>query len=296
MKLSRFSIRAAMMGALLCVGLAAVSCDARAAGPTLRVCTGEPSLRYFKTAGELAGQLRGIANFDIKPSSGSVDNLRKLASGDCDAAIVQSDAFIDYAATTPNASLKFEDVGELYGEYAQLLCNRGAGIGSVGDLAKKPETKVAIGPAGSGSATTWNALTAKVPAYNKVNTIPVPGDLALTRVVKGADAQCLLVVSGLNTDFMKKANDQGQGKLVLVPFDDGAFAKVKDGNGHDVYGFAKIPGGTYKNLQDGMFSTTVSTIKVGAEFVILTDWYEKNQAVYGDLSSAVLKMGQRYAN
>lgn len=289
----------------LSTGLAAItlasasislSVPARAEAPTLRVCTGDPSLRYFKTAGELAEQMRGVVKFDVKPSAGSLDNLRKMASGDCDAAIVQSDAYLGYAATTPNAALKFEDVGGLYQEDAQLLCNKDAGIGSISDLAKKPQTKVAIGPAGGGTALTWDAIAAKVPAYNKVNTVPLPGDLALTRVMKGQDAQCLLVVSGLNTPFMKKANDLSGGKVGLVAFDDAAFDKVKDPLGHDVYSFVSIPGDAYPNLSpSGMLwgKKPIPTIAVSAEFVISTEWYEKNQAAYGDLSTAVLKMGKR---
>lgn len=264
-----------------------------ASPPTLRVCTGSPNLKYYRTAGLLAEQLRGVLNLDIQPSNGSLDNLHKLSSEECDAALVQSDAFYVFSDTTPNASLRLENVGPIYQEYAQLLCNRDSPIWKITDLQNYPETKVAIGPVGSGTATTWYALTNKSKEYNKVNTIPLSGDLALTRIIGGRDAQCLLVVSGLNTDFMKKANDLGAGKLHLVPFDDKAFGKIKDSTNKNLYEYEDIPSGTYPNLQDGFFSSSVSTIAVKAEFVITTSWYEINQEKYGDLSTAVLRMGQQ---
>lgn len=267
--------------------------SAYSADSTLRVCTGNPQLKYFKTANALAEQLRGVVSLDIKESQGSLDNLRKMSSGDCDAALVQSDSYLVYADTTPNASLKFEDVGPIYLEYAQLLCNRDSGVGKISDLKGRNDVKVAIGPAGGGTATTWYALTNKSPDYNKVNTVPLNAELALTRIIGGHDAQCLLVVSGLGTDFMKKADTLGKGKLQLVPFDDAAFGKITDGNNKPVYEYASIPGGTYYDLQYGTFSTAVSTIAVRAEFVILSSWYDANSAKYGDLSTAVLRMGQQ---
>ena len=300
MRLFTFTLRSMLVGSLLASAtMTTVNLAHAGSAPTLRVCSGDPKLRYFKTASDLGEQLRGVVSFDVKPSSGSLDNLRKMASGECDAAIVQSDAYLGYAASTPNASLKFEDVGTLYAEDAQLLCNKSAGIGSLEELRGKPSTKVAIGPVGSGTALTWDALAAKVPAYNKVNTVPLDQALALTRVINGQDAQCLLVVSGLNTAFMKKANDLGNGKIGLVPFNDDAFGKVKDPLGHDVYANVDIPSDAYPNLSPSgtlWGRKPIPTIAVSAKFVLATDWYEKNQATYDDLSTAVNKMGQRLAN
>lgn len=261
--------------------------------PSLRICTGKPDLKYNRTGAAIGEQLRGIIDITLVPSIGSTDNLRKIADGKCDAAIIQSDAYYVYTEQNAEASLKLEDVGPLYLEYAHLLCNRESGINKISDLKSHPTTKVAIGEPTSGTATTWYALTAKDPEYNKVASVPLSGNLALTRIIGGRDAQCMLSVVGLDSQFMKQANELGDKKLQLVSFDDNAFGALKDGMDKPLYEYASIPGGTYYNLQYGMFSTAISTIAVRAEFVVTTEWYNKNSGSYGDLSTAILRMGQQ---
>lgn len=260
--------------------------------PTLNVCTGNPKLRYAKTAVDLAKQLNGALNFNIVYTAGSMENLRKIKSGECDAALVQSDAYYAYTSDAPDAQLKFEDVGTLYAEQVQLLCNVNAGINTFSDLKTKPETKVAIGQVGSGTAMTWYALT-KNPDYGKVNSIPLSGALALTRIINGRDAQCLLVVASYDTDFMKSANELGAGKINIEPIEDSSFLTMKDDMGHPLYVKSTIPNGTYNNIQTGWLNNEVSTIAVRAEFILSTKWYNDHQDVYSDLSTAVLRLGQQ---
>ena len=92
---------------------------------------------------------------------------------------------------------------------------------------------------------------------------------------------------------MKNANELGAGKLVLASFDDKSFVSLRDDTGKVLYAYKYIPGATYPNLQDGMFSTAVSTIAVRAEFILSSNWYNQNPAVYGDLSTVILRMGHQ---
>ena len=259
----------------------------------MNLCTGISGFLYAKVGAELAEQLKGTIDVTLIPSTGSVDNFRLMHEGKCDALLGQSDAYYVYNATNPNAAMKFEDVGPLYFEYGQLLCNRESGIKSISGLKKRADAKIAIGPPGSGSQTTWYALTDKNKDLGKIQSIPLDGELALTRIITGREAQCLFAVSGLNTKFMKKANEVGAGKLVLASFDDQSFVSVNDDTGKSLYVYKSIPGGTYPNLQDGMFSSAVSTIAVRAEFILSSDWYARNPAVYGDLSTVILRMGHQ---
>ncbi len=279
------------MGAVAYDAMAQTRPAARTNQPEMRLCTGSPSLRYYRTGTLISEQLRGIVNVNIQPTSGSLDNLAKVMGGECDAALVQSDSFLAFQDQTPNASLRVENVGPIYLEYVHLLCNRESGISKISDLRNNERVRVAVGAPRSGVQATWFALVAKSQAYARVNTVPLAGDLALTRVINGRDAQCMLVVSGIGTEFMKKANELGKGRLVLVRFDDSAFKGITDANGRRIYEEASIPSGTYSNLQDGWFSSAVPTVAVRAEFILSMDWYERNQTTYGDLSTVVGRMG-----
>lgn len=274
--------------------LSILMCGSALADSTkLKMCTGSPKLRYFKTGVEIGQQLNGMMDIDVVATKGSLENLKKLKANECDAALVQSDAYYQYLADSPDAALKIEDVGPIYDEQVNFLCNREAGISSFADLKTHPSTKVAIGPQGSGTATTWYALTSRVPAYGKVISLPVSGDLALTRVINGRDAQCMMVVAGLNSEFMKSVNNLGKGKLVLVPVYDKEFLDMKDSLDKKLYETSEIPSGTYDNLQDGIFSSSVSTLAVRAEFIVLSSWYNDHTDSYSDLSTAVLRLGQQ---
>ena len=263
------------------------------AADTLRICSGNPKLRYAKTAVQIAQQLNGMITSDVIVTKGSMENLRKLKVNECDAALIQSDSYFQYSADNPDAQLKFEDVGPIYDENIQFICNRDIGISKFTDLKTHPDIKVAIGPVGSGTATTWYAFSTRVPEYGKVASLPISGDLALTRVIGGRDAQCMMVVSGLNTEFMKSVNELGKGKLVLLPVNDENFLTMRDGLNKPLYEKSEIPSGTYDNLQEGFFSSEVSTISVRAEFILSTQWYADHSDLYSSLSATVLRLGQQ---
>jgi uncharacterized protein len=86
-------------------------------------------------------------------SAGSVENLRRVNSGDADFGIVYSgDLFLGLNGKLTNDTRKYESVyalSYLYGAPAHLLVLAGSGIDSIKDLKGK---RVAVGPAGSGAA------------------------------------------------------------------------------------------------------------------------------------------------
>ncbi len=86
-------------------------------------------------------------------SAGSVENLRRVNSGEADFGIVYSgDLFLGLNGKLTNDTRKYESVyalSYLYGAPAHLLVLAGSGIESIKDLKGK---RVAVGPAGSGAA------------------------------------------------------------------------------------------------------------------------------------------------
>lgn len=267
------------------VGAAFNTLVAHAAPPTrMNVCTGGETGNYYKAGIKIAEQAKGVLDLNIVSTKGSMENLDKLSDGSCDAAIVQSDAYLVYKKTNPKSDLDLERAAALYPEYVHLVCNRASGITRVTQLSDK--TPVAVGPIGSGSSVTWDSFVLADPAtYKRIPTLPLAGTRAATKVAEGTDATCLLYVAGLKTTYMMEVNDGVGDKVVLVKADDGDMDKILDPKKKPVYTYEKIPGGTYSKIQDGMFSS-VKTISTSAILVVNTKWIDANDRAYDSFLKA----------
>lgn len=266
--------------------------------PSINVCTGSDNGKYYQTAKEIGAQLKGLVTVNVVATNGSLDNLRKLDAGECDAAIVQSDAYGYYTTTNPVSRLNIERVAPLYNEYAQLVCNKDAGINQVGDLLNN-DRRIMIGPNGSGTSVTWQTWVKQNEAYAKVGTDPVGGTRAITKAVDGTEAQCFLFISGLGAGSMMEANELGAGALTLVSVNDGSFDDVVDPKGKRVYEFSDIPSGTYPSLQNsGWFGSNqnIGSLAIGAVLVTNTSWIDVNPNGFDDFSSAALRWVQQSKN
>jgi TRAP transporter TAXI family solute receptor len=269
-----------------------VAVQAHAAeAPTLNLCTASSKGVYWSTAGKLAGKLQGQVKINPIETNGSEDNLRRLAEGSCDAAFVQNDAQLKFAKENPGASLNIEPVATMYPEYAHLVCNRDSGIDAIKDFYGTKKT-IIIGKPGSGSATTWYGFGVAEKRYQPLSTLDVEGAVATTRLINGK-ADCMLFVAGLNSVKMQEINALGKGKLKLVKLNDGDLDNARDANKNPIYRYDTIPSGTYGNLQDGTFSSSVKTIVVDSVLVANNAWIEKNNQGYSDLSTAAIRLSQQ---
>jgi TRAP transporter TAXI family solute receptor len=259
-------------GVPVAAALSATALAAKASEkPVLRFGTGKPGGWYDKYGQLLKKDATGI-DVELKNTGGSIENLRMLANGEIDMAIVQSDvlAFMD-----PGKQLVSEQA-TLYPEYAQLIANRKSGISSVKDIDPR-KNFVYIGPKGSGTALTWEALGEQIGFYKK---IPVKfGDYseALAEVERNPRA-LMLFVGGLRSEFLKKAEQDAEksGNLRLVQLDDKRFAKKRDSHGNVIYKVVDIPSDIYPSLQKGwIFSGSVDTLAVQAVLVLRTDWAQR---------------------
>ncbi|MBP2232547.1 TRAP transporter TAXI family solute receptor [Azospirillum agricola] len=285
MRMKRFLVSALL--ALAAIG-AAVPAAGAADLPELRICTGSNKGNYFYAGSEIARQAKGSLAVQVVETAGSIDNLRQLDDGKCDAALVQSDAYGVYKDRNPSSALALVRIGSLYREFAHLLCNKASGIDSVKDL-RSSKVKLLTGDAGSGSEVTWATWVKMDKDYTKAATDRVGGTQAVLRIRDGAEAQCALFINGLNSPLMRQVNDQAGDRVKLVAVKDGDFASVKDPGGNTVYTKEDIPGGAYKNLQSGFFSSAVPTLAVDALVVLRSDWAERNKRGLDELSDAVLR-------
>lgn len=284
----------AATAALSIMALAPIA-EANAQTVPLRLCTGGTSGKYYAVGNMFKSGLQGKVEVDNRISAGSDNSLRKMEAANnpngCDAAIVQADALAWYNSTYKGNLLRIERVTTLYPEYAHLICNRESGISKIKDFYGTKGKKIAIGKPGSGTAITWANFVKAEKRYETIEISDIEGTLALNRM-RNNDISCILYVAGLGTPTMAKINDENKGELKLVPLNDGDLTNAKDEKGRPVYRWTKIPGGTYKNIQDGTFSTSVDTIAQDAVLIVNADWVEKNDRGYTDLSTLAVRISK----
>ena len=240
----------------------------------MNFCTASKKGNYHFAGAEIAKQVQGEVKMILVNTKGSLDNLKKIADGTCDAGVVQSDAWTVYNAENSGEALSLERAGVLFKEYAHLVCNEEMGIKSVKDL--DDNHTIFVGKLGSGSNTTWKGFVLQdKDRYGKIQTQPVSGVRALTKVIDGSEGQCFFYVASLNTGFMKKANTQGKDKLILANVDDWDFNDAKGPDGKEIYVFDEIEG-AYGNLA----FWDKETLTVQALVVVSVDWIDANEDAY----------------
>lgn len=288
--MKKFLIIAGTLGAMLAgaLSLGALSTPAfsqTAAKPVFKFCTAGKDGNYMKAGHILKKNVSSVAVEPIA-TEGSIDNLKKLVSGECDGAFVQSDSMLVFSSTNAAAISAIERAGVLYQEQVHLVCNRAAGISRIVDL--RPTHKVAVGKDGSGAQTTMAGFKlADKKLYGNVQTDPKDGVRALAAVADGSEVQCMLYVAAIGAPLMKSDAAKLGDQIVLVAADDRDMAKsAKDARGKTVYSYGEIPSGTYPGIQPGgtMFGTkTVDTIQVDALFVGSTKWIDANSDAYSSV-------------
>jgi len=275
-----------LVGGVAIVALLAGHCTANAAPKDMRICTGGESGNYFFAGSHIAAQAKGSVNVDVVSTRGSMDNLERIEKGECNAGIVQSDAFLAYQRAYPKSTLKLERSGVLYNELVHLICNRSAKVGKITKLT--PQNVVAVGRNGSGSAVTWDGfISVDQKRYKPVQTVPLDGERALAKVADGTEVQCMLFTAGLNTPFVKDTVTAYKDRVELVPTDDRDIKDAKDPKGNPLYSYDAIPSGMYP-VNGGLFNG-VDTISVKALLVVSSDWADQNDREYNKFLEAVRK-------
>lgn len=270
---------------LLCLSLFFAAASVSANTPLLKLCTGSPNGNYFASGQEIQRQLtRQGVDIQLVETGGSMDNLQKMATEDCDAGFAQIDAYLHYQAMNQANRLEVEWPRHLYGEYVHLVCRRDAAIASIQDLKQANANQpLMIGASGSGSAITWNSLARLETDYLDVPTQTAAPVDALAAVRDGKSS-CLIFVSGLNSEYLASAEEAGE-VLKLAAVDDRVLENAKH-FGKAIYEFQEIPAGTYSNLQ-GPAGMPVPTLVVKAVLLVSSNWAARNSFAYDTLIDGV---------
>lgn len=264
--------------------------------PTLRVATGQTGGWYEKYASLFRSKSSGL-DIKIIPTSGAFENLKLLADGKADLAIVQSDVLAMAEKKLPDKKLITEQ-STLYPEYVQLIANTKSGIKSINDI-DPSRNIIYVGPKGSGSALTWEGLCEQNEKYSKMTVQHSDFYGSLEAVQKNPNS-LMLFVGGLNSDFLKKAEEiaNKSGNLALVAVDDSHFDDKLDQHGNPIYSFANIQKNIYPSLQKGwIFGHDTKTLAVQAVLALRTEWAQEfGPNAMDSLSLAILDTQSDFEN
>ncbi len=264
--------------------LSSVFCAGALAEQALvKLCTADPEGNYFAAGRDIAANASPkFLHVSVVRTSGSMDNMHRMARGECGAAIVQSDAFLVHQAQQRDKPVEITRNRFLYAEFAHLVCRRDAKVVTTDDLLREPERhRIMVGAKESGSKLTWQAFTLLDRRYDRLQIEPVGGEEALSRVLNN-QAHCLFFVSGLGSAFGKHVDQRGN-DLRLVPITDDLLRNAEFGS-VTPYETRHIPRGTYSNLEKDLSDFGVETLSVAALLVIGRGWSER----YRDGPSALL--------
>lgn len=249
----------------------------------LALCTASANGNYYAAGQDIRQAAdRSMLDIIVTVTGGSMDNLERLSQRECDAAIVQIDAYLVYQERHAQNRLELKRPQYLYDEFVHMVCARDAELGRVQDLLDKPQDHaVLVGNPGSGSASTWRSFGLLESGYTSAPTRELGGKAAVESLLNG-DTSCMMMVTGLNSPFAREVDGQGA-RLQLIEVDDPAFRKAKFA-GDRIYARQAIPASTYPGLQGGEKVTTVS---VGAMLVVREDWAAANPPAHEALVRAI---------
>ncbi|MEW6471815.1 MAG: TAXI family TRAP transporter solute-binding subunit [Actinomycetota bacterium] len=113
----------------------------------LSLCTGNTTGVYYILGGGLAQRIsRHLPGHraTAEPTGASVENLQRVAAGDCDIAFTLADSAVDAVA----AGQPITALARLYPNYTQVLVRRSAGVNRIADLRSK---RISTGSPNSGT-------------------------------------------------------------------------------------------------------------------------------------------------
>jgi len=217
-------------------------------------------------------------------SAGSLENLRRVNSGDADFGIVYSgDTYLGRNGRLTGDTKQYKNVhamAYLYGAPAHLIVLDGSGIDKVADLAGK---KVAVGPAGSGAAGAAERYFGSLGLWDKME----PQFIGYS---EGASAlgdnkiQALWVFAGFPNSSVIQAAASNKIKIlnVVEAGEKGGFFKD-----YPFYSRLTIPAGTYSGVDYPVPSFQDSALWVAGKHVkpdlvekALADIYSKEGLAY----------------
>jgi hypothetical protein len=260
-------------------GLAAKSRLAFSGGPD------GGTFQYFSNA--ISSRLsKNIPDVEVSnmASAGSVENLRRVNSGDADFGIVYAgDLFLGANGKLTNDTKKYPNVHSLaylYGAPAHLVVLDDSGIKAVKDLEGK---RVAVGPAGSGAAASAQRYFTSLGLWDKMS-VEFIGYSEAASALGDKKIDAMWVFAGFpNSSIIQAA---ASNKIKILSLVDAAKAAgfFQD---NPYYSEVTIPAGTYsgvdydvQSVQDSAIWVAGKHVKEGVAYAALKDIFSDEGLAY----------------
>lgn len=241
--------------------------------------TGNNKSIYYPLGRDIAAltATKGL-RIDVKTSSGSLDNIRRMASNEnAGLAIVQSD-IIEFLVNNPSQTNQaiidnLRSVFSLYNEEIHLLAHK-----EIKTLQALNNKRVIVGELGSGTPITANIVFGKVGVDIEAITGLAP-DKALKQFLMG-EADAIFFVGGKPISYINRLlemqNDENLRKYTanihLIP--------LKDERLYDTYTKANIYPTDYQS-KNGLYRLTESVVPtIAAQALLVSYNFSKNDTPY----------------
>lgn len=236
--------------------------------PEIKICTGAIGSDYSRFAAEVTK----ITKLKVKsiPSNGSVDNLAKMATGECDLGFVQDDL------TTSSNLKKVVTLNQL--EAGLLVCSKEPGLTTVAGLTDSHT--IFVGSDQTGSQFTMDQLRKVVPSLARAKLDETHPTMEAVGMMASTPKSCMFAVS--TPDFPGFKELDKSGKFQGIPLFSTHFT-----NKHPTYKLVTVDIGHYKNLTQEEYksyglgkSGGTDTIAVSTSMVAPQTWIDQNKQLY----------------
>jgi TRAP transporter TAXI family solute receptor len=243
------------------------------------------TFQYFSNA--ISSRLsKNIPDVEVSnmASAGSVENLRRVNSGDADFGIVYAgDLFLGANGKLTNDTKKYPNVHSLaylYGAPAHLVVLDGSGIKAVKDLEGK---RVAVGPAGSGAAASAQRYFTSLGLWEKMS-VEFIGYSEAASALGDKKIDAMWVFAGFpNSSIIQAA---ASNKIKILSLVDAAKASGFFQE-NPYYSEVTIPAGTYsgvdydvQSVQDSAIWVVGKHVKEGVAYAALKDIFSDEGLAY----------------
>ncbi len=222
---------------------------------------------------------RELPNVDVSnmASAGSVENLRRVNSGEADFGLVYSgDIYLGMHGQLTNDTRQYRNVqavSYLFGAPAHLVVLDASGINKVEDLAGK---RVAVGPAGSGAAASAQRYFTSVGLWDKIN-VQYIGYAQGASAMGDRQIDAMWVFAGYPNSSIIQAAASNRIKLLDL-VDAGRASGFFDSNPY--YAEMEIPAGTYSGIDTPTRTFQDSTVWVANNRVKEDTIYNALKEIY----------------
>jgi len=239
----------------------------------VRWCTGHMTGNYHWSADQIKAQIGAEIPIELVQTTGSLMNLQRLMTDNCDIAFAQQDVVDQYGLANPLSHNSLAVVKVVYEEYVQILCPAISGWKSLSDLANASgRRRLIIGKDGSGIGETWRMMRILNTKYDAIERVYQTTDARAINAVMHSKDTCMMWVSGLNSSDMITANNlsmkNGKPTLQLLTIDDDAVFQIKGSNGKPLYRAEVVGSGVYSHLVNGK---SVRMAVIEADLVVRRD-------------------------